>query len=78
MNNAGIIDAIGAVGVVDPSRWWRVFETNVRGPFLYASAVLPAMRARRAGRIVNVASVSGIGPEPVASAYGSARPQSSD
>jgi NAD(P)-dependent dehydrogenase (short-subunit alcohol dehydrogenase family) len=70
VNNAGITNAIGAVGIVDPLQWWRVVETNVRGTFLYASAVLPGMRARRFGRIINVASISGIGPFPIGSAYG--------
>jgi NAD(P)-dependent dehydrogenase (short-subunit alcohol dehydrogenase family) len=36
------------------------FETNVIGPLAVLKAVLPAMRARRAGRIINITSVSGL------------------
>ncbi|HEY7851845.1 MAG TPA: oxidoreductase [Caulobacteraceae bacterium] len=36
------------------------FEVNVFAPVALIDAVLPAMRARRAGRIVNITSVSGI------------------
>ncbi len=69
VNNAGMLQAIGAVGAVDPVLWWRELEVKLRGPFLYASAVLPGMRARQAGRIINVASNSGLGPIPKGSAY---------
>ncbi len=34
-------------------------DANLRGTFLVTRGFLPAMRARRAGRIINVASISG-------------------
>lgn len=40
----------------DVGAWWRVFEINMLGAYLCCRAVLPAMVARRAGRIVNVGS----------------------
>jgi 3-oxoacyl-[acyl-carrier protein] reductase len=39
---------------VDPDAWRLVIDTNVNGPFLMARAVVPAMRAAGAGRIVNI------------------------
>lgn len=69
VNNAGMLRAIGAVGMVDPALWWREIEVNLRGPFLYATVVLPAMRARQHGRMINVASNAGLGAIPNASAY---------
>ena len=69
INNAGQFRAFGPIGVVDPTLWWREIEINVRGPFLYAQAVLPLMRAQGAGRIINVASGAGLGTIPSASAY---------
>jgi NAD(P)-dependent dehydrogenase (short-subunit alcohol dehydrogenase family) len=69
VNNAGQFRAFGAVGAVDPAEWWREVEVNLRGPFLYAHAALPLMRARRQGRIINVASGAGLQAMPLLSAY---------
>lgn len=49
--------------------WWRTIETNVRGPFLLAQAVLPAMTRRGRGRLLHVGSGMGHGPKPLWSAY---------
>ena len=68
VNNAGIGSG-GPVWEADPEQWWRVIEVNLRGPFLCSRAVLPSMRQRRAGRIVNVASNIGLMPAPMASSY---------
>ena len=38
------------------TKWWRVFEVNVRGPMSCCHAVLPGMVERGQGRIVNVGS----------------------
>ncbi|MFZ0270202.1 oxidoreductase [Caulobacter sp.] len=59
VNNAGY----GLVGAVEEASLDEVraqFETNVIGPLAMLKAVLPAMRARRDGRIINVTSVSGL------------------
>jgi NAD(P)-dependent dehydrogenase (short-subunit alcohol dehydrogenase family) len=73
VNNAGTAAAIGPVWEVDPDVWWRDVQTTVLGSFLAARAVLPGMRARRGGRIVNVSSYVGIRPSPYLSAYGAAK-----
>ena len=39
--------------------WDAVLDANLKGTFLVTRAFLPAMRARRGGRIVNIASISG-------------------
>jgi 3-oxoacyl-[acyl-carrier protein] reductase len=54
----------------DADDWWRTIETNVRGPFLLARAVLPAMTARGRGRLLHVGSGMGLRPQPLWSAYG--------
>ena len=59
VNNAGY----GLVGAVEEASLDEVraqFEVNVFGPLAVLKAVLPAMRARRAGRIINITSVSGL------------------
>jgi NAD(P)-dependent dehydrogenase (short-subunit alcohol dehydrogenase family) len=59
VNNAGVITPLGPAWEVSADEWWRLLETNVRGPLNGAHAVLPAMTAARSGRIVNI--VSGVG-----------------
>ncbi len=39
---------------VDPDKWQRLYDVNVRGPFLLARAAAPHMMAQKWGRIVNV------------------------
>jgi NAD(P)-dependent dehydrogenase (short-subunit alcohol dehydrogenase family) len=57
VNNAGIATT-ELVEDLDEAQWRRVLDVNLTGPFLCAKAVLPHMRARGWGRIVNVASVA--------------------
>lgn len=59
VNNAGY-GLIGAVEEVNLAEARTQFDVNVFGPMAMIQAVLPGMRARRAGRIVNVTSVSGL------------------
>jgi 3-oxoacyl-[acyl-carrier protein] reductase len=58
--NIGI--PFGDLDALTPEIWDRLYETNVRGPFLLARAAAPVMRAQRRGRIVNIASVGGLLP----------------
>jgi NAD(P)-dependent dehydrogenase (short-subunit alcohol dehydrogenase family) len=63
VNCAGMIDPKPLVEV-SPEGWDRMFAVNVRGTYLATRRALPSMIAKRAGAIVNVASISGvIGPE---------------
>jgi NAD(P)-dependent dehydrogenase (short-subunit alcohol dehydrogenase family) len=63
INSAGMIDP-KILTEVTPEDWDRMFAVNVRGTYLASRRALPSMIARRAGAIVNVASISGVpGPE---------------
>lgn len=53
--------------------WSRMFDTNVRGPFLLARAAAAHMRRQGAGRIVNIASVAGLLPTGSSLAYASSK-----
>jgi len=69
VNNAGVATAIGPVSETEPRDWWRCFEVNLLGPYLFARAVLPGMIALGRGRIINVASGAGLAPIPNLSGY---------
>jgi NAD(P)-dependent dehydrogenase (short-subunit alcohol dehydrogenase family) len=58
VNNAGI-EFNGAVETIDIERARAVMETNFWGPVRTIRAVLPAMRAKGSGLIINVTSVAG-------------------
>jgi NAD(P)-dependent dehydrogenase (short-subunit alcohol dehydrogenase family) len=59
VNNAGMIDP-KPLHKTAPEDWDRLFAVNVRGAFLASRRALPSMLAKRAGAIVNVASISGV------------------
>jgi 3-oxoacyl-[acyl-carrier protein] reductase len=43
---------------IDVEEWDRVMAVNLRGPFLCCKAVVPAMKERNYGKIVNISSSS--------------------
>ncbi|UCG17150.1 MAG: SDR family NAD(P)-dependent oxidoreductase [Phycisphaerales bacterium] len=68
INNAGYGQA-GAVEDVALEQWWRQFEVNLFGTIALTQMVLPAMRAARSGRIINVSSVVAHVTVPFMGAY---------
>lgn len=60
VNNAGIDAPDMPIHEYNVADWDRVMATNLRGPFLMARAVLPAMRRQREGHIINISSEAGI------------------
>ena len=75
VNNAGVNGAIGRVDECDTTEWKLAFEVNVFGTMHACRAVLPGMRARRRGKIVNLAGggVGGPGVAPRVSAYAASK-----
>ncbi len=60
INNAGIVDRFLAAGEMDDAVWERVLAVNLTGPMRLMHGVLPGMLAKKAGVIVNIASVAGL------------------
>ena len=64
VNNAGIAHDNGPVLDVDEATFDRVFAVNVKSIFHMTHAVLPLMRERGRGVILNIGSTAGIRPRP--------------
>jgi 3-oxoacyl-[acyl-carrier protein] reductase len=71
--NAGITGPNHRLEEYPVDAWRRVIEVDLVGVFLCCRAVVPGMRARGRGRIVNIASIAGKDGNPNASAYSAAK-----
>jgi NAD(P)-dependent dehydrogenase (short-subunit alcohol dehydrogenase family) len=69
INNAGISGG-APIHAHEIQDWERVMATNLRGPFLMARAVLPTLRAKHSGHIINISSESGLEYYPGDGTYG--------
>jgi NAD(P)-dependent dehydrogenase (short-subunit alcohol dehydrogenase family) len=68
VNNAGYAD-YGPVEEIPLERWRREFETNLFGAVRLTQLVLPGMRERGRGRIINMSSMGGRLAFPLGAAY---------
>jgi len=64
VNNAGTTHRNQSMLEVDEATFDRVFAVNVKSIFHTTQAVVPLMKARRSGCIVNIGSTAGIRPRP--------------
>ncbi|TCZ65354.1 SDR family oxidoreductase [Roseicella aquatilis] len=71
--NAGITGPNTSVDQYPIEAWRQVIEIDLTGVFLCCRAVVPGMKARNYGRIVNVASIAGKEGNPNAAAYSAAK-----
>ncbi|GHC70997.1 SDR family oxidoreductase [Limoniibacter endophyticus] len=68
VNNAGI-GVVGAFEATPMSHIRKVFDTNTLGVMAMVQAVIPQMRERRSGAIINVTSSVTLAAMPLAAAY---------
>jgi NADP-dependent 3-hydroxy acid dehydrogenase YdfG len=59
VNSAGINIQNRTMATMDPEDWDRVMKINATGAYRCILEVLPAMRARRDGLVINISSVAG-------------------
>jgi len=59
VNNAGILRSTTPLETIPLDEWERMLAVNLTGVFLCTRAVLPIMKERRRGKIVNVSSSAG-------------------
>jgi len=72
VNNAGA-DMLGAVEETTAQEALDLFQTNFFGVHRLVHAVLPAMRARKAGRLVTIGSIAGFLPSPFEAFYSASK-----
>jgi len=72
VNNAGFAQ-LGTLEEISLDQWRAQYETNVFGVVTVVSAVLPQMRARMTGHIINISSMGGHVSLPTMSAYTSSK-----
>ncbi len=72
INNAGV-STMNRLQDLTIDEWDFNFDVNARGVFLMTRAVLPSMMARRAGCIVNTASMAGKRAVPLLAHYAASK-----
>jgi len=73
VNNAGVARS-GPIELLEDADWAAVFGTNLFGTIRCIRAVLPAMRQRKNGAIINVSSSAGRVPSnPIAAPYNASK-----
>lgn len=69
VNAAGGYAGGNLVEETSVEEWDRMLSTNLKSAFLLSRSVLPGMRARKFGRIINIAAMSAVIPAPRRAAY---------
>jgi 3-hydroxybutyrate dehydrogenase len=72
VNNAGI-QHVARIEDFDDERWDALIAVNLSSSFHLIKALVPQMKARRSGRIINIASAHGLTASPFKSAYVAAK-----
>jgi NAD(P)-dependent dehydrogenase (short-subunit alcohol dehydrogenase family) len=72
VNNAGI-GHFKTVAEMSPEEFRAVVETNLCGVFYGCHAVIPEMKRRGGGYIVNISSLAGANPHPTMAAYNASK-----
>jgi len=73
VNSAGIAGPNHPLDAYPLAAWRRVIDINLNGTFHVNRAVVPGMKQRNYGRIVNIASIAGKEGNPNASAYSASK-----
>lgn len=68
VNNAGLMFE-KSLDKMDEEEWDRMMIVNMRAPVFLAKALLPQMRRKGGGSVVNIGSIEGIGANPWHAAY---------
>ncbi|TGE25353.1 SDR family NAD(P)-dependent oxidoreductase [Hymenobacter aquaticus] len=72
VNNAGY-GSLGSIEEIDAAEVQRQFEVNVFGPLHVLRAVLPHLRERRSGHVLNITSIGGLKTFPGVGVYNASK-----
>jgi 3-oxoacyl-[acyl-carrier protein] reductase len=73
VNSAGIAGNNAPVESYDIAMWKKIIDINLNGTFFTCRSLIPGMKERNYGRIVNIASIAGKEGNPNASAYAASK-----
>jgi len=73
VNNAATNPHFGPVLEAQDSMWLKTLEVNLLGAFWLAQAVVPHLRQRGGGKIINVTSVNGLRPGTMQGIYSASK-----
>jgi len=73
VNNAGVSHQPAALDEIPEDDFDRVLAVNAKSVYLTAKHVVPEMRKKRAGAILNIASTAGVSPRPRLSWYNASK-----
>jgi NADP-dependent 3-hydroxy acid dehydrogenase YdfG len=68
VNNAGVMP-LSLMSSLQVDEWDRMVDVNIKGVLYGIAAVLPEMRARGSGHIINIASIGALTVSPTAAVY---------
>jgi NAD(P)-dependent dehydrogenase (short-subunit alcohol dehydrogenase family) len=69
VNNAATNPHFGPLLDATAAQWDKIMQVNLRGVFLLCQQVVPGMRERGGGSIINIASIEGLRPSKVLGVY---------
>jgi NAD(P)-dependent dehydrogenase (short-subunit alcohol dehydrogenase family) len=69
VNNAATNPHFGPILTAEDSHWDKILDVNLKGYFRVVKACVETMKARGGGKVINMASVAGLEPQPMMGIY---------
>jgi NADP-dependent 3-hydroxy acid dehydrogenase YdfG len=69
VNNAGLALGLSGIDEGQPEHWEQMIDTNIKGLLWVSRAVMPGMKFRRRGHIINIGSIAGRETYPNGNVY---------
>ena len=69
VNNAAIIGPMGEISQIDGHEFFNTLKNNIGGTVFCTKAVIPSMKSKKYGNIINLSGGGGLGPLPYYDAY---------